>query len=104
MTNEPSFGLVLDCSDPERLAPFWAAALAMSRSAVLRTTSSWCPTVGPARSCYSNKFLKRRSVRTECTSTSRWLISRISEVVSNKSALIGFAQMPWRSTAANGFL
>ncbi|MDR3648202.1 MAG: VOC family protein [Acidimicrobiales bacterium] len=27
MTSEPALGLVLDCHDPEALAPFWAAAL-----------------------------------------------------------------------------
>ena len=27
MTDGPAFGLVLDCRDPARLAPFWAAAL-----------------------------------------------------------------------------
>jgi hypothetical protein len=27
MTEPPGMGLVLDCHDPEALAPFWAAAL-----------------------------------------------------------------------------
>ena len=27
MASEPALGLVLDCHDPEALAPFWAAAL-----------------------------------------------------------------------------
>lgn len=27
VTGEPNLGLVLDCRDPEALAPFWATAL-----------------------------------------------------------------------------
>jgi len=75
MTEAPGMGLVLDCHDPEALAPFWAAALGY---VTLGSVENYFLLVRHARP--SPKLLRQRAPEERagsgCTSTSKCPTSR----------------------------
>ncbi len=76
MAREPALGLVLDCHDPEALAPFWAAALGYVSLGSVENYVLLLPDGRLGPKLLLQRVPEDKAGRTECTSTSRCQTSR----------------------------